>query len=248
MACSHDSWASFKSEYDFGKTDGRLHLGLLPIPFMGNLDKASIFLMMLNPGVGPDDYYAEYNVPEFRDALLRNLRQEENNTFVCLDPRFSWHGGFYYWHNKLKGLITKYACKEHAYDTCEPEERALAYNKALQDFQTKIAVLQLMPYHSSNFELSEETFESMKSPCFAQSYVKEVLLPRAKRGECLIIATRRIQDWGLEDCESECVINYAGAETRGAHLGPNTRGGKRILEFLLEEQKSPAETNLLKSK
>jgi hypothetical protein len=42
--------------------DRRLHLGLLPQPFFGDLRRASIYVLLLNPGLGPDDYYDEYEV------------------------------------------------------------------------------------------------------------------------------------------------------------------------------------------
>ena len=33
-----------------------LHLKLLPVPYVGNLTKADIFLAVINPTVGPQDY------------------------------------------------------------------------------------------------------------------------------------------------------------------------------------------------
>ena len=40
--------------------DKKLHLGLTPVPFIGNLGKASIYLFMLNPGLTSSDYI-QYN-------------------------------------------------------------------------------------------------------------------------------------------------------------------------------------------
>jgi len=54
--CRYDGWHGFIANPDFGKPDRRLHLDLLPIPFVGNLEAASIFLLLLNPGFGPHDY------------------------------------------------------------------------------------------------------------------------------------------------------------------------------------------------
>ena len=47
---------------DFCKSDYKwLHLGLIPDPFMGDMLNASIYVLMLNPGLGPGDYF-EYKV------------------------------------------------------------------------------------------------------------------------------------------------------------------------------------------
>ncbi|HMO83878.1 MAG TPA: hypothetical protein PKC18_03050, partial [Lacipirellulaceae bacterium] len=105
------NWAEARSSHDFGRPgDRRLHLGLLPHPFCGDVANASIYVLMLNPGIGFQDYYGEYDVPEYRDAVLANLRQEFPPgvlPFMFLDPRFAWHGGFGWWHGKLVRVIEK---------------------------------------------------------------------------------------------------------------------------------------------
>jgi hypothetical protein len=98
----HDSFEAFIESPDFGEGgDKKLHLGLLPVPFRGNLEKASIFILLLNPGLNPTDYYAESNAEDFQAALLRNLRQENGNDdypFTSLAPQFSWQTK--YWTQK----------------------------------------------------------------------------------------------------------------------------------------------------
>jgi len=70
-SCVYKSYPAYIRSSAFGVTDGQLHLGLLPMPFVGNLERASIFILMLNPGVGPHDYFGEHGLTEYRDALLR---------------------------------------------------------------------------------------------------------------------------------------------------------------------------------
>ena len=102
------SWRKAIRVPDFCKSDdNRLHLGLIPVPFMGDMLNASIYVLMLNPGLGPGDYF-EYKVPGLRRALLANLRQKRIpgvTPFVFLDLRFAWHDGFGYWNQELKGVI-----------------------------------------------------------------------------------------------------------------------------------------------
>jgi hypothetical protein len=74
------SWQQAHRAEDFcAPKDSRLHLGLLPQPFLGDLRRASIYILGLNPGLGPSDYYAEYEVPQFKRALLLNLKQKSSH-------------------------------------------------------------------------------------------------------------------------------------------------------------------------
>jgi hypothetical protein len=50
-------------------SDDRLHLSLLPIPYMGDLRKADIVVLLLNPGFEYSDYWAETKMPEYRNRL-----------------------------------------------------------------------------------------------------------------------------------------------------------------------------------
>jgi hypothetical protein len=61
------TWTEAYQAPDFGAPgDTRLHLGLLPHPYCGDLVNASIYVLMLNPGLGFQDYYGEYDVPAYR--------------------------------------------------------------------------------------------------------------------------------------------------------------------------------------
>ena len=85
----HRSWGDATGAPDFCLPgDKRLHLGLIPVPFIGDMMNASIYILMINPGLGPADYF-EYEVPSFQQALRDNLRQEHKPgvmPFLFLDP------------------------------------------------------------------------------------------------------------------------------------------------------------------
>lgn len=56
----HSSWESFIGEEDFGVPgDTRFHLGLVPVPFAGDIERAKVIVLLLNPGLEPDDYFGE---------------------------------------------------------------------------------------------------------------------------------------------------------------------------------------------
>jgi hypothetical protein len=207
----------YTSSVAFGdQADRSLHLGLCPLPFVGNPSKASIFILMLNPGLSPGDYFAEQQ-DGFREALWANLKGQSD--FLYLNPHYAWHPGFYYWHGKLASVVRELAARA-----------SVSYEEALKRAATKICVIELVPYHSISFGLSDRVVRGMRSPVLARQFVHDEVLPRARRGDAAIIVTRQIQQWGL-GVESGAIV-YEGSETRAAHLGVGSRGGDKILEFL----------------
>jgi len=214
------SWKDYSRNPDFGQPeDGQFHIDLLPVPFAGNLAKASVYVLLLNPGFGPHDYFGEYEIPAFRRARIANLRQPPRVQFLDLTPAFSWHGGFRYWHGRLTALISAFASSTR-----------LSYGESRQFFANEIASVELVPYHSKTFHLPRKIVTNLRSVELAQQFVREVLLPRAKGNECLIVVTRSSGYWGLTKARN--IVLYEGSETRSAHLSPNSRGGSAILRFL----------------
>lgn len=220
LFCRFAGWDGLIADPEFGTPgNSRLHVDLLPIPFVGNLRSASVFLLMLNPGFGPHDYFGEYRVPEHRAALADNLHQSHANSFLFLDPRFSWHGGYDYWHTKLRSIIAGFA-----------ERVNIPYGRARRFLQAHLAAIELSPYHSVNFKLPGGVLNSLRSVQLARAFVHEELLPRAKSGDCLLVVTRAVENWRLPAYDN--VVAYAATEARGAHLSERTRGGAAILQFI----------------
>ncbi|MGH7593022.1 MAG: hypothetical protein ACRELE_04115, partial [Gemmatimonadales bacterium] len=170
----------------------------------------------LNPGFSPVDLFAEEH-ESFRRARWENLRGESD--FLGLDPRFAWTSGFDYWHGKLATVIRGIA-----------KRKSVTHQEALRYVAASICVVELVPYCSPSFGLSDRVVREMKSPQLAKAFVHEALLPRARSGDALIVVTRQAQRWGL-DSESGAVI-YEGRQTRAAHLSETSPGGRRILDFL----------------
>jgi hypothetical protein len=187
---------------------------------MGNLRRADIIILLLNPGFGFADYYAETHSVSYRSRLKQNLIQQFDEIefpFVSLDPEFCWHPGFGWWEGKLREVITRIARENY---NCN-------YRDALKDIANRIAAIEMIPYHSASFS-AWSLLNKLPSAQMAKLYAREVLGRPADAGEKkLIIVTRRGPDWGLAD--SENVVVYKRAETRGASLGPRSRGGSAIL-------------------
>ncbi len=119
---------------------GRLHLHLRPVPYIGDLKTAKVFLAMINPTVGWSDYEDNAQKNKEYPALLdQNLKQKLpycfalDNSVPALAP--SWSN---YYRDVFNGFV------QEAGRTIE--ERAHLRN-TLRD---TVAILELVPYFSQN--------------------------------------------------------------------------------------------------
>lgn len=216
--------ASF-SDYINGDTfgtfnDPRFDLSLLPIPYGGDLNKADIFILLLNPGLSYTDYYGEFEVSAYRNALTKNLHQDllsEEFPFLWLNPMFCWHSGFIYWEQKLRSVLKEIADMHFNGN----------YLNAMKSLSNRIALLELVPYHSNIYQ-GRKIIEELPSVKKARSYALNHLYPETLSGKKTVIVTRQAKGWGFKE-ENTNLIIYKGAETRGASLSINSRGGQAIL-------------------
>ena len=181
----HLSWKAFTGASGFGAPDdSAFHLGLLPMPFLGNLRRASVFLVSLNPGLGPHDYFGEHHVTEYSKALLKNLRQDRDARFPFLDPAHAWHGGSAYWAPRLRGIT-------------EGVQRGLKISprESRELCAEHIAVLELVPYHSGNFKLVRRGIDALESTNLIRNFVFSELLPRHRDKDCKLIVLRSRDLW-----------------------------------------------------
>ena len=198
------------------RSQGKLDLTLLPAPYGGNLRNADVVILFLNPGLSIVDHYAEGWHKAYVRAHWRAIRQEpSDNIFLWLNTQFCWHGGFQYWEGKLRRTVEVIASKKY--------ERS--YQEALKSVAQRLAVVQLLPYHSQNFS-SHKLITQLPSCDAAKKYARGELAPAAKRKEKTIIVLRRADDWGLERSANVAIYDTGH---RAAGLGPDTLGGRAIL-------------------
>ncbi|MCC7188748.1 MAG: hypothetical protein IT312_08405 [Anaerolineales bacterium] len=218
---TYHTFDEYVASPEFGVPDINLHLGLLPIPFAGNLEKASIFILMLNPGLSAGDYFAEQVVAEFRNAHIRSLRQENADDefpFIFLNPDFAWHPGFGYWQKKFHNIIDEIR-----------KQSKVTYQQAMSILSKRLACLELMPYHSKTFGAGS-LLKKLPSVKIMRNYVQEVVIPKTRTDKAIIIATRQVKMWQLP--EHKNIVMYEGGETRSAHLTISSRGGQAIAKNL----------------
>lgn len=219
---NYKSYDEYIKSNEFGNISNNLHSGLLPSPYCGDILNAKIYILMLNPGFSSIDYYAEQNCQSFRHAAINCVRQEkfDEYPFYSLNPKYLWTGGGQYWENKLKDIIKLYA-----------KEKQVDYSTALRNISQNIALLELIPYHSLRYGLTNKIFNLIYSQKMMKEFVHTYVMNRVRRNKSSIIVTRKTKIWNLENNNN--IIAYTGGEARGAHLSTNSRGGKKIIEFLI---------------
>lgn len=219
--CPCQSLDKFNLGKEFAnRDDSKLHLELIPVPWVGDVRQASVFILSLNPGFDPLSYFSETR-QDLRDALLANVRQEKLDSefpFMALNPRFVWYSGFTYWESRLRSLVDKIK-----------QSKSWDSNKALSLVAQEICVLQLVPYWSRNFDLPRSILSSLRS----SSLVRDFAQQKAKESNALIVVARRSRDWGL--AEDKLVIRELPPATRGQRFSPTTID--RLRDWLLDHAK-----------
>jgi len=174
----------------FREDDKQLHLSLLPVPFVGNLETAKVFILLMNPGFGPSNYFEEEN-QVFRAACISNLCQTNGNDefpFFYLNPQFAWSGGFIWWEARLRPILSKLVAKS-----------GCTYYEALASLAKQIATVELIPYHSvdgSALNSSSNPWENLPSASHAREFVKRLCGSKEKP---LVVVLRSHERWGLDE-------------------------------------------------
>ncbi|SHF83917.1 hypothetical protein SAMN05444273_11615 [Litoreibacter ascidiaceicola] len=189
----------------------KLHLSLLPQPYLGDLRNAPVVILLLNPGLDANDFYLESNSSEFREELLSSIRQTSTK-HIFLDPKWAWTSGFSWWEKKLRGVAEVIAAKKFRG----------RYGKALDLLAEKVACLEMVPYHSKSFGARV----NIPSAIAARDAAKRI----ARDTNRTVIVTRRVKDWDLPGTDNVTLYNPAKAQS--ASLGPESEGGKEILKAL----------------
>ncbi len=190
LTVCYPSWAAYVASGDVWHADDkRLHIGLVPVPFIGHLETASIFVLTLNPRVAPCNYFAETQRPQFEDkafldALLCNLAQQnaaDTYPFMWLNPQFAWHPGFEYWVGATSKILTQL------------EAHGMTRSQAALCLARKLAVLQLIPYPSRVFYSRDSELKrlihTLPSSLAAQEHAQG-LMQRALAGKAFVIVMR----------------------------------------------------------
>ena len=169
-------------EYRTKSYQAKLHENLIPGPYRGNLSKARVFILMLNPGYSTACYLEDHRDLEHKAQMFDNLAQRLDH-FPWLDPKLLRSTGYGYWSRWFEPIIGRMVGEGFA--SLEAAQRAAA----------KVAVIQSCPYHS--YRSPGAWVHELPSSRVARSFVRNVLAQRARKGEISIIVPRAKRIWGL---------------------------------------------------
>lgn len=178
----------------------KLHSGLFPQPFVGNIAQASVFVLFGNPGLSVDDYVDELENEGYVAYCRQNLLGEVGG-FGPLMLAAAGTAAAAYWEPVFGRLIRELA-----------EDLDLEYVDARGWLVSQVATIEAGAYHSMNFPA--EGFARLPSTQVAISYVQDELHSRALRGECLVFVWRQAKLWGLPPSDNVVVRDPKQAQAR----------------------------------
>lgn len=201
----------------------KLQLSVYPQHFVGNIDKAKIIILSLNPGYSTE-YYEAYknrinkNGTKYEQTIKENLEMKRPFFHAFELANESDLG---YWGNKMK-------CWVEGYDKKDNEELIESLKKITKD----IALAEFFPYHSLSYNgmydklgkgTSPNSNRKIKDYLPTQKFLFEKIKKRIddKNNEVIIILTRSFAKWyeaieGLRDYKHCYEVN----NTRNFSLNP----------------------------
>ncbi|MCL5288868.1 MAG: hypothetical protein M1453_12865 [Acidobacteria bacterium] len=151
-----------------GSEDHTINLTSVPEPFIGNPHSATVVLLNLNPGDGPEDKDAHLH-PRFRAAMFANLSHNlKEYPFYPLHPELAWTPCAQWWRPRLRAL-------------CDIGGLELA------TVAQRLCVIEWFPYHSRKAGFP------IKRVCPSQEYSFE--LAKKAIGNRLIVGMRARRHW-----------------------------------------------------
>jgi uncharacterized protein len=201
----------------------RLEFALYPVPYMGDLAAAEIIVLLLNPGLEFGDYGAELTHAPFREAMRATIAQDLSNRqfkFIYLDPAFSWHPGFRWWETRLRPIALHLS--SHA---------GLSYSASLRVLATKLAMIELVPYHSGALSVNHSHLQ-LPSLKYARALAHDL----ARNPKVTWLVSRQEKQWALP---TEGVVRSESMRSISFSLGG--KFGKAILQKIGLLQPLPIE-------
>jgi hypothetical protein len=200
------------------------HVGLVPVPFHGDLETADTFICLINPGLNILDYYAEDN-RAYRRLLLLNLRQKlasDPYPFFPLDPKWRWTSSGKWWSDLFANII----------DKLRDKKPSATYADAAKFVSKRIASLELIPYHSFDSGHAAKLTKELESSILIRNFVEKKILHKAHNREALLVIASGANKWNIKKGLPNVV--YQPPNHRKAHFSMKPRGsGSKILQWLL---------------
>ena len=208
-SCLHRRDAPF-----LNTTSSSVHADVQPYPYVGDLRRADVWLLMLNSKLGVHDTQEEAAEP-YKSLFQKNLRQElagEEFPLLSLNPSLQ-HTGTFKYYNHDRGLASLIRELASLTGVTELEARRVCSNR--------LAILELLPYRSETFPVALKALPSVN---LARRAAQEASATK------LLIVPWGLGSWGLKNGE-----NVLNKPARAFTFAPRGKAGygQAILARLL---------------
>ncbi len=119
-----------------------LRTDVLPDAYLGNLEKAKVVFLLLNPGFQERDINICVPGSQYFDQNKLSLQQKSKPPFYVLGNKFKDSGGYEWWTKKLKSIINA--------------------GISIETLSEKIVCIQYFPYHSEKYKHYAKTLPSQE--------------------------------------------------------------------------------------
>jgi hypothetical protein len=191
-SCDKEFLGKIKENSDYTKLADhyKLDLRVIPLHFIGNILKAKLLILNLNPGMD-EEYYTFYQNNESYQEMIYNNLTLKKPKFFEFDYYITNNEG--YW-SRLKPLF------EDEYLEKINRNQKGEDTKKLDEFFTKtVALIEFFPYHSQNFselgDIFDKTVKEMKGYLPSQQFVFNIIKERVQNGDVVIVFSRSIGRW-----------------------------------------------------
>ncbi len=180
---------------------------LRPVPWLGPLRHARVYVLLLNPGVTADDRRYEAARQDCVQELTETLGGSRSWLFLL--DRFQDH-----------------PMRDWARLRFGEDIGAAA--------AASICTLHLVPYHAAKRPPAARLASKLPSALAMRRFVLESLLPEARAGRCGVIVARAASLYGIGPAEAgDGVLVYdPRREARSGRETPATRGGQFLRRFI----------------
>lgn len=209
--------------------DCTFRLGLLPQPYMGNLAKSRIVLVMLNPGYAGTEF-EEHKDLQARKAILDTINQNfsgdlAGSNYMYMNELFKDTAGYRYLccepRNPIKGClrdcIVQYA-----------KEKGISIENSQQYISNNLCMIELFPYHSAKFGKVKPMINDLPSHLQAKAFIIE----KAKDKKNLIFLVRGAERFDESFLSQKNVIRFGQGESRKMYFTLH-KHGKKLLDHIM---------------
>jgi len=181
-----------------------LKLDVLPCPFLGNIEKAKVVVLLLNPGFEWQDLAFSMTHEKYYRECLASLKQESERPFFIFDKELGFSGGYRWWAKVTKKLIED--------------------GVTLDDLSEKMMAVQYFPYPSV-------TYKGNKNILPSQNY-SFYLVREAIRRKLPIVMMRSEKLWLDAVPELKEASYFKAHSSRATALSPNNLGEEEYQKIL----------------